>query len=99
MELLHLSYFMRRFRHWGGDTIAFSGTREKAVTTLVERKSRMGSLIKSDRKYSRGVMDKIKEKFESLPKKMCKTITFDQGSEFADYSIAYLPKNVNLYYQ
>lgn len=30
-------------------------------------------------------MNKIKGKFENLPRKMCKTITFDQGSEFADY--------------
>ena len=59
--------------------LQFKGTKEKVVTTLVERKSRMVYLIKNDRKYSHGVMDKIKEKFESLPQKMCKTITFDQG--------------------
>src|SRR5580658_6202145 len=74
-----------RFGHWEGDTIQFKGTKEKVVTTLVERKSRMVFLIKNDRKYSRGVMGKIKEKFASLPEKMCKTITFDQGIEFADY--------------
>jgi IS30 family transposase len=28
---------------------------------------------------------KITEQFENLPNKMCKTITFDQGIEFADY--------------
>lgn len=67
----------KRFGYWEGDTIAFSGTKEKAVTTLVERKSRMVYLIKNDRKYSRGVMDSIKERLEKLPRKMCKTITFD----------------------
>jgi IS30 family transposase len=75
----------QRFGHWEGDTIAFSGTKEKVVATLVERKSRLVYLIKNDRKYSRGVMDKIKRKFELLPRKMCKTLTFDQGREFADY--------------
>lgn len=75
----------KRFGHWEGDTIAFSGTKEKVVTTLVERKSRMVYLVKNNRKYSRGVMSGIKEKFEHLPQKMCKTITFDQGCEFADY--------------
>jgi IS30 family transposase len=74
-----------RFGHWEGDTIAFSGTKEKVVTTLVERKSRLVYLVKNNRKFSRGVMNGIKEKFETLPKKMCKTITFDQGTEFADY--------------
>lgn len=75
----------KRFGHWEGDTIQFKGTKEKVVTTLVERKSRLVFLIKNNRKHSLGVMDKIKEKFEKLPSKMCKTITFDQGSEFADY--------------
>lgn len=75
----------KRFGHWEGDTIQFRGAREKVVTTLVERKSRLVFLIKNNSKHSRGVMDKIKDKFDALPKKMCKTITFDQGSEFADY--------------
>jgi IS30 family transposase len=75
----------KRFGHWEGDTIQFKGAREKVVTTLVERKSRMVFLIKNNSKHSQGVMDKIKKKFDSLPEKMCKTITFDQGSEFAAY--------------
>lgn len=75
----------KRFGHWEGDTIQFKGIKEKVVTTLVERKSRLVILIKNNSKHSRGVMDKIKEKFEIFPSKMCKTITFDQGVEFADY--------------
>lgn len=76
----------KRFGHWEGDTIQFKGAKEKVVTTLVERKSRLVFLLKNTSKHSRGVMDKIKEKFEKLPSKMCKTFTFDQGTEFADYS-------------
>jgi IS30 family transposase len=75
----------RRFGHWEGDTIQFSGTREKVVTTLVERKSRVVYLIKNQSKHSHGVMNKIAGQFGNLPNKMCKTITFDQGIEFADY--------------
>ncbi len=75
----------KRFGHWEGDTIQFKGAREKVVTTLVERKSRMVFLIKNNSKHSQGVMDKIKIKFDNLPEKMCKTITFDQGCEFAGY--------------
>lgn len=75
----------KRFGHWEGDTIQFKGHKEKVVTTLVERKSRLVFLIKNNSKHSQGVMDKIKKKFESLPEKMCKTITFDQGCEFAAY--------------
>lgn len=75
----------KRFGHWEGDTIQFRGTKEKVVTTLVERKSRIVYLIKNNSKHSRGIMDKIKGKFENLPSKLCRTLTFDQGSEFADY--------------
>lgn len=75
----------KRFGHWEGDSIQFSGAKEKVVTTLVERKSRVVFLIKNQRKYSHGVMDKIVERFKNLPNKMCKTVTFDQGTEFADY--------------
>jgi hypothetical protein len=32
-------------------------------------------------------MDNITKKFENLSNKMCKTITFDQGVVFFDYSI------------
>ncbi|RDI43442.1 hypothetical protein AQULUS_13350 [Aquicella lusitana] len=38
----------KRFGHWEGDTIEFRGTKEKVVTTLVERKSRMVLLIKNN---------------------------------------------------
>lgn len=88
----------RRFGHWEGDTIQFRGTKEKVVTTLVERKSRLVFLIKNDSKHSHGVMDKIKMKFDQLPKKMCKTITFDQGVEFADYKHLEQQMNCKVYY-
>lgn len=63
----------------------FKGDKEKAVTILVERKSRMVFLIKNNRKFSQGVMSKIKDKLATLPEKMFRTITFDQGVEFADH--------------
>lgn len=82
-----------RFGHWEGDTIEFKGNKSKVVTTLVERKTRMVFLLKNESKHSRGVMEKIQTKFENLPKKMVKTITFDQGCEFADHQ--YIEKNMN----
>ena len=87
-----------RFGHWEGDTIQFMGEKKKVVTTLVERKSRMVILIKNNSKHSRGVMEKIKGKFEALPKKMCKTITFDQGSEFADHRYLKDKMSCDVYY-
>lgn len=75
----------KRFGHWEGDTIQFKGEKQNVVTTLVERKSRMLLLIKNHSKQSRMVMNKIKNKLVLLPDKMRRTITFDQGVEFADY--------------
>jgi IS30 family transposase len=88
----------KRFGHWEGDTIEFKGTKEKVVTTLVERKSRMVFLIKNNSKHSQGVMEKIKGKFAALPEKMCKTITFDQGSEFAAYKQLEQDNKRKIYY-
>jgi IS30 family transposase len=50
------------FGHWEGDTIEFRGTKEKVVTTLVERKSRVVYLLKNESKHSQGVMSRIKGK-------------------------------------
>lgn len=86
------------FGHWEGDTIEFKGTKQKVVTTLVERKSRMVFLIKNNSKHSQGVMEKIKKKFEMLPSQMCKTITFDQGSEFAAYKELETQLRCKVYY-
>lgn len=72
--------------HWEGDLIEFSGTKKKTITTLVERKTRMVSLIKNDTKTSAIVMEKIKNKLNDNLFPPCQTITFDQGSEFADYT-------------
>ena len=71
--------------HWEGDLIAFSGSQQKTITTLVERKTRMLSLLKNTTKISRTVMNKITEQFSASPHIPCKTMTFDQGSEFADF--------------
>ena len=49
-------------------------------------------IIKNDSKRSYEVMNKISRKLKSLPSKMCQTMTFDQGGEFADYS--YLEREI-----
>lgn len=87
-----------RFGHWEGDTIQFMGNKKQVVTTLVERKSRMVFLIKNNSKHSQGVMEKIGAQFQNLPRQMFKSITFDQGVEFANYR--YLEDNTkcNVFY-
>lgn len=88
----------KRIGHWEGDLIEFSGTKKKTITTLVERKSRIVSLIKNNAKVSAVVMEKIKNKLNDNPSLPCQTITFDQGSEFADYKRIELGTKCKVYY-
>ena len=71
--------------HWEGDSIAFEGKAKDTITTLVERKTRVVLLIKNFSKKSEEVMYKIGEKLSSLAVGVCKTLTVDQGVEFANY--------------
>lgn len=86
------------FAHWEGDTIEFKGNKSSSVTTLVERKSRLLLLIKNERKISDRVMEKIHEKFSSFSEQICKSVTFDQGVEFASFHLLESPLNCRVYY-
>lgn len=83
------NYVDKRFSygHWEGDRIEFKGERGAAVTTLLERKTRLVILIKNTDKRSSIVMNDISNKFGNEPIKFCKTFTFDQGSEFASFAL------------
>lgn len=84
--------------HWEGDLIEFQGTKKKTVTTLVERKARVVILLKNTTKTSRIVMNKIKDTFNKKPTVVCKTLTFDQGVEFADYRCIESASQCKVYY-
>jgi len=58
----------------------------------------MVSLIKNNTKVSATVMKKIRDKLSSTHAFRCKTITFDQGSEFADYIRVELGVGCKVYY-
>lgn len=62
-----------------------SANRKENITTWVERKSRFLILRRNENKCSEGVISQIKDIIGKSPKKLWKTITFDQGSEFAHY--------------
>lgn len=84
--------------HWEGDLIAFTGSKKKTVTTLVERKTRMVMLLKNTTKTSQIVMNKIKDKFINTKEIPCDTITFDQGIEFAAYPVVEKSVQCKIYY-
>lgn len=76
----------------------FCGTKTKLVTTLVERKSRFVFLIKNETKKSDVLMSRIKEKMCRLPCQLCRTITFDQGAEFAAHQEIEKEMRCRVYY-
>lgn len=94
------SYIEKReqWGHWEGDTIEFCGTKKTLVTTLVERKSRMVVLIKNETKKSDLLMAKIRAKMAELPCQLCRTITVDQGAEFASHEVIERGSKCRVYY-
>ena len=77
------------YGHWEGDCVV--GQREgqnNVLLTLTERKTRELIIIKIKRKDNESVIkaiDKLERKYKSSFKKIFKTITFDNGSEFLNY--------------
>lgn len=75
-----------RLGDWEGDTIR-GKERKTAILTHVDRKS--GYLIakKLDRALAETTRKAIIKSFQKIPKKKCRTITYDNGLEFAEYDI------------
>lgn len=70
------------FGHWEGDTIVGKGQDGFGVT-LVERKSRRLAARKAETKAAREVQQAVIEALQDYPISWLKTITFDNGTEFA----------------
>jgi len=74
----------RRFGDWEGDTVV--GARQSgAVITIVERKSGYLLTAKVRDRKARRVARKIKARLENLPARLRRTLTLDNGKEFADH--------------
>ncbi|WP_323030737.1 IS30 family transposase [Brachymonas denitrificans] len=69
--------------HWEGDTV-IGAAHKQAIVTLVERKSGYAVLAKVRRKTADLVGRAIEEKLEPLCARV-KTLTVDNGKEFADH--------------
>ena len=70
--------------HWEGDTV-IGAAHQQAVVTLVERKSGYALIAKVSNKTSDLVSQAIITKLNAVTP-LVKTLTFDNGKEFAEYS-------------
>lgn len=86
------------FGHWEGDSLI--GKEQKGqIITLVERKYRIGFMFKFNDKLAKNmvsVLRKLKKQYGNLFKEIFKSITFDNGSEFA-YN-KQMSRYTNIYY-
>ena len=68
--------------HWEADLMLFSKYGQ-AVLVVHERQSRLLLAKRQPSKEAQPVLERLHKLFASLPKQMRKTITFDNGTEFA----------------
>jgi len=68
--------------HWEADLMLFS-TYGQAVLVVHERLSRLTRILRQPSKAAQPVLDNLKALFRRLPKALRRSITFDNGSEFA----------------
>ena len=86
-----------RFGHWEGDTVeGAKGT--GGVATHVERKSRLLVAGKLDDKRAETFSRAITHAFRAMPKKWRKTLTVDNGKEFAGFKKIEKATGMNVYF-
>ena len=72
--------------HWEGDLVHFTN-KSDILLTLQERKSRYWVMQRVPRRDSETVSNAIINALQSFPKHLLKTITHDNGGEFAKHKV------------
>lgn len=90
----------KRYGDWESDVMEFKRTMTKgALSTQIERKSRLLRLYRMDRKKSpEDKLNTLIESVESLPPELSITYTFDNGSENYHYPILKEIFNIESYF-
>ena len=77
----------QQFGHYEGDLVINKKSMSQNVSVVLERKTRFVRLNKNESKKSTHVMQKIFNTMASLPAQARKSITFDNGKEFAKHDV------------
>jgi IS30 family transposase len=90
LSILHRPDVVRdrkQLGHWECDLIQFRKKFGKAnITSLVERVSRFTVFLRNNDRQSRSIMDGLIDVLSPLPHVARRSITFDRGTEFTDWS-------------
>jgi transposase, IS30 family len=87
----------RRFGDWEGDTIVGRGHRGGLVS-LVERKSGYTLLVRVDDRRAATVRHAAQQHLAELPKHLRRTLTFDNGKEFAEHEALATATGMHIYF-
>ena len=74
----------KQFGHWEGDSVSYRGHSQR-LATQVERKSRLLIVLRPRTNEAKERASLINRRFSRLPAGARRTITFDNGLEFADH--------------
>jgi IS30 family transposase len=82
--------------HWEGDLLC--GTKSSQIITLVERHSRYTSLIKVADHKTENVVAALTRHARSLPKSLCRSVTWDHGKEMSNHASFSVATDVKVYF-
>jgi IS30 family transposase len=91
----------KEFGHWEIDTVIGKKSQDEALLTITERKTRKEIIIKIASKESEAVsasITKLRNAYGSIFSQVFKTITSDNGSEFADLIPSVKSEDTKIYY-
>lgn len=74
----------RQAGHWEADFMLFSRLRQ-SILVLHERTSRLTAIVKTDSRRARPTTKTIARLLKPMPKRLRRSLTFDNGTEFAEH--------------
>src|SRR5699024_588242 len=89
--------FKDEFGHIEGDTIV-GAHHKSAVITLVERLSKAIITLKPKGRKASDIETTLTEWFQSIPRNLFKSFTFDNGKEFSNWKVLSNKHDVSIYF-